>query len=178
MIIHFAGSLEEAKAKGVNARSGKSGDSTYYLYDTHVGLCVAEYERNSYSDSDFYMIVWEPDEKVFKSIQFATTRAWSYPALASCVDAPPELMEKYKKHCREMQEYYAEKRRKAEEERIAKMATKGKSVKVISGRKHKGKSGKVFWAGQTNFGKRVGVEQEDGERFFVPEKYVEVTINA
>jgi hypothetical protein len=51
-----------------------------------------------YDDSDFYMVVFNPEKNTFESICFASTRGWTYPCYGSCVDAPPELMEKYKEH--------------------------------------------------------------------------------
>ena len=72
---------------------------------------------------------------------------------------------------------------------------KGKRVVVIDGRKYKGKSGVVFWHGADKFspawrysdaaqrvmteimgryGYRVGIEADDGTRFFVSADKVEV----
>jgi hypothetical protein len=98
MIINYAKTEAEANEKatannGVNVRKG-NGD--YWLYDTYVGLCVAERERNMRDDSDFYMTVWDEATKSFKEIMFATTRAWTYPMMASKVDAPESLIAKYK----------------------------------------------------------------------------------
>lgn len=72
----------------------------------------------------------------------------------------------------------------------------GRNVIVIGGRKHKGKSGEVFYHAKDKFikdlyrysndmqiavmeargkhGFRVGIRTIDGERFFVPAEYVEV----
>jgi hypothetical protein len=73
---------------------------------------------------------------------------------------------------------------------------KGKHVKVIRGRKHKGKAGVIFWHGRDKYvdntrycgnglqaamtqligiyGYRVGVVTEENERFFVPADYVKI----
>lgn len=66
----------------------------YGLTDTYVGACISESERNGYHDSDFYMQVWDEAEGKVKSICFASTRGWSYPCLASKVDATPEVLAK------------------------------------------------------------------------------------
>lgn len=66
------------------------------LYTTHHGLCVAERERNMYDDSDFFMTVWDPVSRSAHEIMFATTRGWSYPCMASSVDATPEVQAEYK----------------------------------------------------------------------------------
>jgi hypothetical protein len=62
---------------------------------THQGLCLVDWERNMYDDSDFYMTVWNPDTKRPYNIMFATTRGWSYPCYNSWVDATPEVRAEY-----------------------------------------------------------------------------------
>ena len=72
---------------------------------------------------------------------------------------------------------------------------KGAGVRIFKGRKHKGKEGIVFWHGLDKFantfrygspnsqalaevqgrhGYRVGIETEDGEKFFVPAEYTTI----
>ena len=65
------------------------------LKKTHVGLCLREWERNMYDDSDFYMEVWNPEKGIPEAIMFATTRGWSYPCYGSYVDATDEVKEAY-----------------------------------------------------------------------------------
>lgn len=65
------------------------------LWSTFECCCIKERERNTYHDSDFYMTVWDEESQSAKEIMFATTRGWTYPALASKVDATPEVLEKY-----------------------------------------------------------------------------------
>ena len=87
---------------------------------THVGLCVRDREMNGYDDSDFYMLVYNPDHTddfdMFKEIMFATTRGWSYPAMGSAPDASPEVMKKYEdwkaRMERRSRRYYQAKARK------------------------------------------------------------------
>jgi len=71
----------------------KQGDT---LYETHHGLCLYDYERNGYDDSDWYMVVWDPVTKTSKEVFFATTRGWSYPCYASKADATPEVRAEFK----------------------------------------------------------------------------------
>ena len=54
---------------------------------------------------------------------------------------------------------------------------KGDRVKVVKGRKAKGVVGTVFWLGDNKFGegKRLGIEGDDGETYWVPEDYAEAT---
>ena len=146
-----------------------------YMKSSHVGLVLSLRERNGYDDSDFYALIWNPEKGAPEEIEYATTRGWTYPNGAA-VDATPEVLAAY-------EEYLAKKRaeydalRAAEE---AKKPTKGKSVKVVRGRKvPKGTQGRVFWygTGSKYMGgeeTRVGIESNTGEKFFLPAAYVEV----
>jgi hypothetical protein len=78
---------------GVNGMNDNRQGDTLYL--THQGLCLADWERNMYDDSDFYMTVWDPVSKSPCNIMFATTRGWSYPCYNSSVDATPEVRAEY-----------------------------------------------------------------------------------
>src|SRR5438552_1255027 len=64
--------------------------------------------------------------------------------------------------------------------------TKGRAVKVIRGRKEKGREGVIFWTGAVPtfatknsyhpvYEDRVGIRDSEGNTFFVPAYYVEVT---
>ena len=112
-IRHFARRREDVPADAVNLRettqqvsdmAGGTKDVPMWLWDSHVGLCIQERERNMHDDSDFFMLVWDAEKRVewcsepgapFE-IMFATTRGWSYPSLASRVDATPEIVRKSK----------------------------------------------------------------------------------
>lgn len=63
----------------------------YTTYLSHVGLCLFDWERNGYDDSDFYMAVWNPIKGEREDICFASTRGWSYPCYGSKPDATPEV---------------------------------------------------------------------------------------
>jgi hypothetical protein len=77
------------------------------LWETHKGLCLYEWESNGRDDSDFYMMLWNPETKKPEPYQFASTRGWTYPAMGSRPDATPEVIaewEAYKKAAQEAQE--------------------------------------------------------------------------
>lgn len=65
------------------------------LYDTYIGMCLVERERNMRDDSDFYMTVWDETTESPKEIMFASTRFWSYPCYGSSVDATPDIVAKW-----------------------------------------------------------------------------------
>lgn len=120
-IKHILSSKNEVDARAEMERIG--GSNMYYLEDdklwmchTHVGLCIMDYERNGYDDSDFYMIVWNPETKQTETIMFATTRGWSYPCYSSSPDLDekyiPEVKEYIYKHAKEDRTYYFEKKAK------------------------------------------------------------------
>lgn len=71
------------------------GPCAMWLWDSHAGLCLFEREHNMRDDSDFYMTVWNAEKAAPERIMFATTRGWSYPGLASCVDATEEARSAY-----------------------------------------------------------------------------------
>jgi hypothetical protein len=149
-------------------------DFSLFTYETHNGLCLENRERNGYDDSDFYMIVWNPEKKAPESIEYASTRGWSYPCYGSYVDASPEVKEAYA-------EYVAAAERKAAAERAEremKEVRKGKMVKVVRGRKVPvGTSGVCFWRGDSKFGERVGLKDSAGTVHWTALSNVEVVLN-
>ena len=152
-----------------------------YLYDSHVGLCLEDRERNGYDDSDFYMVVWNPEKGEPESIEFASTRGWSYPCYGSSPDATPEVRAAYRAYLDRLE---ASRRKRAQEIRDA-MPDRNKTLKVVKGRKVPvGLEGRCFWAlvemtygplgmfrGYTG---RVGIEAADGSRHFTNVTNVEV----
>ena len=71
------------------------GPRAYWVWKTHVGLCLSEREMNGYNDSDFFMTIWDEEKSEPREVMFATTRGWTYPAMGSSVDATPEVRAKY-----------------------------------------------------------------------------------
>jgi hypothetical protein len=91
------------------------------LYKSHEGLCLFERERNGYHDSDFYMTVWNPEEKKAESIMFATTRGWCYPCFGSAVDATDEVRAEYNEWKAEQDRRYRIKARWDERRKLNKL---------------------------------------------------------
>lgn len=142
-----------------------------WLYENYHGLCLYEREYNGYNDSDFYMVVWNPETQKTESHEFASTRGWSYPCYASHADATPEVLAAYEQFKRD-QEAKAD---AARAEQIRRTPAKGKTLKVVRGRKVKiGTTGICFWLGNSNFGQRVGIKDSDGTVYWTSIKNVEV----
>jgi hypothetical protein len=57
-------------------------------------------ERNCYHDSDFFATYYDEKSDSFKTVEYATTRAWTYTASAK-IDAPKELIEEYERRQKE-----------------------------------------------------------------------------
>ncbi len=83
------------------------------LYTTHHGLCIRDYEQNGYNDSDWFMVVWNPEEKKPETILFASTRGWTYPCYASAADATPEVMAEYEAYQEAVKQRHLSLKRKA-----------------------------------------------------------------
>jgi hypothetical protein len=71
------------------------GPRAYWVWKTHVGLCLKDREMNGYDDSDFYMTIWDEEKQAPREIMFASTRGWTYPSYGSAVDATDEVRAKY-----------------------------------------------------------------------------------
>ena len=169
-----------------NDETGKSiyetVDTVIYLYDTHIGLCLEDREENGHDDSDFYMLVWNPETQSIDRNVFATTRGWSYPCYGSRPDATPEV--------RAAAQAYLRKRYldsiKLQNSKDARTPAFGKTVKVVKGRKVAiGTTGEICWTGTSDFGvsrygtwgkakMRVGIRLLDGSKVFTDASNVEV----
>jgi len=168
---------KDIPAGAVNVREYRDNSTTdpnpMWLYDTFTGCCVSEREMNGYNDSDFYMTVWDETEQKFKSIMFATTRGWTYPCLASRVDATEEVMARYQAKLQAEREQAQAER----DARIKRTPAKGKTLKVVKGRKVKiGTVGLCIWAGSSNYGDRVGIKTDDGQVHWTAASNVEVVL--
>lgn len=142
-----------------------------YAYDTHIGVCLFEREYNGYHDSDFYMVVWNVVEGKPQSIEFATTRADCGAAWGSKTDATPEVLAAYQAYKAAVDEANYQ----ARQEELANTPAKGKTLKVVKGRKVKiGTTGVCIWLGNGQFGKRVGIKQSNGEVAWTALSNVEV----
>lgn len=141
-----------------------------YMETTHEGVVLELREYNGYDDSDFYAMVWNAEKGAPERVDYATTRGWTYPNGAK-VDATPEVLAAYaeweKKRWAEAQAR-ADAERAARIEAEAKAPRKGRSVKVVRGRKVPiGFQGVVIWTGLDNWGKtRIGIKDRDGKVVF------------
>lgn len=95
-IINITNQKQESYPSGAYSPLGESYGKHIVLFESHHGLCIRDFERNMYDDSDFFMVVWNEEKKCAEQIMFATTRGWTYPAYHSSPDATSEVMEKYK----------------------------------------------------------------------------------
>jgi hypothetical protein len=183
-IINIATSEEEARSKGVNVRpcTGHGAEAEkLWLYDTHVGLCLSDRERNMHDDSDWFMLVWNEEKGKPEEICFASTRGWTYPCYGSKPDATMEIKTKYAMYCdRQNAELL-----RARTEREKMEPRKGKLIRVVRGRKVPvGTTGTCIWRGpgkvfsfaQAKYGApdRVGLKTESGEVFWTAISNVEV----
>ena len=145
---------------------------------SYVGAVLSLREMNGYNDSDFYAGVWDSESEEIKSVQYATTRGWTYANGAVC-DATDEVIEAARQHQMAKLENVIRNAEisKAQEARV------GRAVEVVKGRKiAKGITGRVFWRGPDRFRKsrygsspnRVGIETKVGDRVFTAEDNVEV----
>lgn len=82
-------------ARNVNFIKDYQQGTDVWTWTTHEGFCISEREANRYDDSDFYMTIWDDAKGKAQEVMFATTRGWSYPAMASKPDASPEIHAKY-----------------------------------------------------------------------------------
>jgi hypothetical protein len=152
-LVHFSHSFDRIPADAIELRAehagagwnrydpeGKTsadrwvecpGPKVIWLWKSHVGVCLREYEHNMRDDSDFFMVVWNAEKGAPETIMFATTRGWSYPSLASSVDATPEVQAAYKAWC-ERKEAEARHARKVERvrARLARRAALSAAVKA------------------------------------------------
>lgn len=146
-----------------------------YLFE---GYTLCDRERNGYDDSDFYCVNYDPRTGKLFSHQYATTRFWSYDC-GCLVDATPSVIGLAEKALEES--IYNGLVHSTEREH--KEVQKGKRVKIVDGRKHKGKEGIVKWVGESNFRPvysdwarqyRALIVQDDGSEFWVDRSYCEV----
>lgn len=152
-----------------------------YWVTTYEGKVLETRERNYYDDSDFYALVWDDDANAVISVDYATTRGWTYLNSAT-VDATDEVKAKAAK----FYENVAFEALKAKAAEAARKVAVGKSVKVVKGRKvPKGTEGTVFWVGPgraysyyaAKYGvpDRVGFKDAAGTTFWTAASNLEVT---
>jgi hypothetical protein len=149
-------------------------NSPVFTYRYAIGCVVELRERNGYDDSDFLATYWNAREGKFVEECYASTRGWSYPSGAS-VDATPEVKELWK--AKKDADY--ERARLEWEAQEARRVSKGKPVRVVSGRKVvPGTVGECIWVGDGAYGKRVGIRDAAGKVHWTAVSNVEVVLAA
>ena len=136
---------------------------------SHEGAVLCTYERNGYHDSDFYAMVFDAAANEVRTIEYGTTRGWTYHNGAT-VDADEATVEA----AVAAQEPAVRERVRAKMEAEAAELTREARVeftRAFNGKKQasvaKGATGTVFWTGPCRFNQhttRVGVNLPgDGE---------------
>lgn len=171
-----------------------------YMKTTHEGVVISLREANGYHDSDFFALVWDEENQKTTEVQYASTRGWTYPNWAT-PDATPDILEKVKVYRqqlhderKERERIYAEQlalRDAAEVEKLSLIPVRGAKVVILRG-KNKDRTGLVIWRGlprrkvygtsawdgqeirdEKERKPRVGVQFEDGEKYWGPGTIVE-----
>jgi hypothetical protein len=162
--------LSEYNQQDIQVSKDYQSGKNVYILESYKGCVVSLREYNGYDDSDFFATVYDQVTNTFKEIQYATTRGWCYNN-GAVKDATPEIEQKYKEYQEIKRQEYLKKL--AEQEALE--VTKGKKLQVIKGRKiPHGTIGICFWAGETRFGRSVGLQLANGEKVFTAEKNVEI----
>lgn len=104
------------------ARRHEENGHVYYTKLEYVGCCISDYEVNGYSDSDWYMRVWDEKDQCVKTLCFASTRGWSYPCYGSSPDATPEVLAKVEAWQAAQKAKHEAEDKAAVEKRIAELA--------------------------------------------------------
>ena len=145
---------------------------------SYVGHVLSTYERNGYDDSDFYAVVYDEATDSIKHVEYASTRGYTYDCGAR-VDTTEEVKAK----AREVLRRASFARITSAAAAAAKEPEKGKTVRVVKGRKVPvGTEGVVVWKGVDSYnpGKwsgpkyRVGVKDAEGTVHWTAASNVEV----
>lgn len=134
---------------------------------TFTGAVLQKWEENHHDDSDFVAAVWDAEQATIRTVQYASTRGWTYHNGAT-IDATPEVIEAARMWATER--WVETLTARAEHE--ASMPTKGKLVRSLTTRgKHVGLSGRVMWHGEDSYRStrwlkayRVGIKVEGQEK--------------
>lgn len=143
---------------------------------SHIGATIRLEERNGYSDSDFYAIVWDEETQTVKKIMYDTTRFGG--SGSAEVDVTSENLKKANIYVARCSYYENLKKGYLKDLKVGNLAL------VIGGRKvKKGLTVKVLDIKDNQFdrfNKSVLVELPDGQKIWTYEKnlkVVDLTIN-
>jgi hypothetical protein len=144
-------------AIGFDSKAWEKGDRDQPMDIKFEGRVLQTYERNGYDDSDFVAIVFAEDNR-FKHVEYASTRGWSYPNSAR-VDATDEVKDLAEAHLINI--VYDRLIHAAQEK--SQIVKRGCRIEVVKGRKvPKGTQGDIFWVGESQWGTRVGFNDDEG----------------
>jgi hypothetical protein len=145
---------------------------------TYTGAVLQKWEINGSDDSDFVAAVWDVSTGSVRTVEYASTRGWTYHNSAT-IDATPENIERAYMWATER--WVETLTARAEHE--ASKPTKGKLVRSLTTRgKNVGVTGRVMWYGEDSYRStrwltayRVGVKVEGEEKLrYLPADRVEV----
>ncbi len=127
--------------------SGWNNDKPMWVHDEYVGVTLAKWEANHYDDSDFYAAVWDEATDSIKTVEYASTRGWSYPNYAT-IDATSEVIEKAAAKLNASNARLRAEAATAE----ARVPKEGRKVRVRKGRKVPiGTTGTLTWVGPDKY---------------------------
>lgn len=140
-------SVRECDYPNCEAKTNGGGGRCTASIETYAGAVLETYERNMSDDSDFYAIVWDAASNSVKTVQYATTRGWTYHNGAT-VDATPESVAA----ARDWATDVWESRIVARHAQDAVTPAKGKRVRSLTTRgKNVGVEGDVMWFGRDDY---------------------------
>lgn len=150
--------------------------SLHYVKTEYAGCVLDMLEHNHYDDSDFDAIVYDAETDSIKTIEYGTTRFWTYLNTA-WVDATDEIKEKAarvnEQTWRSMIQRWAE--------RDSQVVKEGRWVEVVAGRKiAHGTLGQVVYRCKSKFSTRwaekfsVKLQLQDGSTVWTDESNVKV----
>lgn len=146
MAIHLCG--------GCTTEHCNSGQACNTGTFSWAGRVLSRHERNGYDDSDFYALVWDDSTESVKSVDYASTRGWTYHNHA-VIDAPAEIVALAAAYQRMVREAHD-----MEADRVeASVPAVGKEVKSLTTRgKNKGVRGIVRRVVEGTYGLQVAIE--------------------
>jgi hypothetical protein len=170
-MLYFLVDSDKEGAKLAVKMQGK-GDEMKVTYESRV---LETRERNGYDDSDFYAVVFDDQTGDTTTVEYATTRFWTYNNSAT-VDADDETLERVEAV---LTNRYFDCHRADHAARMSRVASGRKATLARTVRSKKngtfaeGETGRVFWFGPDKYAPRwkseahrAGVEFADGRKHY------------
>jgi hypothetical protein len=149
------------------------------------GCVVAVYKKESRVMSDvyadvLYATVYKADLDTFEDVYVRAYFECDRGNMSAVVDATPAIQDLYAAHLAVKKAEYAlneAKRSRTIAVAALKAPAKGRTVKVVKGRKVPvGTVGECFWVGSNDYGARVGIKDATGTKHFTAASNVEAVI--